>query len=136
MGNIHFKIQCNYFECDDEIIEQANTLVNQARDNLSQLVQASGNTFTIHRETIDLRHDTKTTETEVNGTVQLSVDETQTLLNLLQIAHTLTEHHTKPQDSQLNGTPTLDTQTLLEQDKKFLTLVAAMRERLLEKVGA
>lgn len=136
MGNIQFKMQCSYFDCDDAIIEQANALVNQTRDELSQLAESSGASFAVHKEIIDQRDDLQTTETEVNGIVRLSVDETRTLLNLLTIAHTLVEQHTKPQAAQLNGTPSLDAQTLLEQDKKFLPLVIAMREALEQKVGA
>jgi len=98
-------------------------------------VESSGASFSIHKETLDHRADSPTSETEVSGVVRLSVEETRTLLNLLQIAHTLVEQHAKPQLGNLNGTPTLDAETLLEQDKKFLPLVIAMREALEQKVG-
>ena len=136
MGNIQFKIQCNYFDCDDAIIEQANLLINQTRDELSHLVESSGASFAIHKETLDHRAELQSSETEVSGVVRLTVEETRTLLNLLQIAHTLIEQHTKPQSANLNGTPALDADTLLEQDKKFLPLVVAMREALEQKVGS
>ena len=135
MGNIQFKIQCHYFDCDDAIIEQANALVNQTRDELSNLAESSGASFSIHKEILDHRADSLNAETEVGGEVRLSVDETRTLLNLLQIAHTLIEQHSRPQTGNLNGTPTLDMETLLEQDKMFLPLVVAMREALEQKVG-
>lgn len=136
MGNIQFKIQCHYSDCDDAIIEQANALVDQTRDELSQLMESAGASFAIHKETVDQRSELQTCETQVSGVVRLTVEETRTLLNLLQIAHTLVEQHTKPHAANLNGTPTLDAQTLLEQDKKFLPLVIAMREALEQKVGA
>jgi hypothetical protein len=135
MGTVQLKIQCNYIDCDDAIIEQVNGVVNQTRDELLQCVEASGASFSIHKQLSDERAGETSTANDVEGMIHLSTEETGTLLNVLKIAQTLLEQHTRPPDTSSNGMRLLDAQTLFEHDKNFLPLLITMREALEQKIG-
>jgi hypothetical protein len=139
MGTVQLKIQCNYIDCDDAIVEQVNGVVNQTRDELLQLVEASGASFSIHKNISDERAGETSTDNDVEGVIHLSTDETGTLLNVLKIAQTLLEQHTRPYDASQNGAQnglrTMDAQTLFEHDTNFLPLLITMREALEQKIG-
>jgi hypothetical protein len=135
MGTVQLKIQCNYIDCDDAIVEQVNDVVNQTRDELLQLVEASGAAFSVHKQISDERAGETSTANDVEGMIHLTTDETGTLLNVLRIAQTLLEQHTRPADTSPNGVRLLDAQTLFEHDTNFLPLLITMRQALEQKIG-
>jgi hypothetical protein len=135
MGNVQLKIQCSFRECDDTIVDQTDAVLRHARDELFQLIEASGASFSIHKEIDEQRADSTATTSEADGVVHLTTEETSTLLNVLKIAQTLLEQHTRPHEAPVNGVRTLDAQTLFEHDQNFLPLLISMRQAIEYKIS-
>lgn len=136
MKNVLLRIQCHYRDCDDAVIGEVDGVLNQSREVISSLLDGTDVSFAIHKEISDQREGEAKNEAELDGVVRLSAEEIQTLLNVLKIAQTLFEQHTKPFDTAANGsTNALDIAALIEHDKNFLPLLVGMRHALEEKVG-